>query len=240
MKCVILQPTYLPWIGYFAMIDLTDTFIFYDDVQFVKQSWQQRNKIRQNENNWLWLTVPVIQKFGQKINETLIDNKSYWNKKHIKSIQAVYSQAQYFNSFIGEISNILLKNWEYLCDLDISIITKICKMLDINIPKFIKSSDLSGIDGQKTDRVISILKKIGADEYISGPAAKDYIDIKEFDQHNIKLYWFNYEHPIYPQSCSKFMPYLSIVDLIMNTGDSSIKYIRNNLENAIVEANGGI
>ena len=177
MKAVILQPMYLPWMGYFGMIDIADVFVFYDDVQFSNQSWQQRNRIKTN-NGVVWLTVPVLKNFGQKINEVKINNSTNWRKKHLKTIKYSYSKAPYFKDYKDIFEEIYDKEWEYLCELDIHIIKTISEILGLKT-KFILSSELN-VEGKKTDRLINVLKKINATEYISGPSAKAYIEPEKF------------------------------------------------------------
>lgn len=234
MRAVVLQPTYLPWMGYFGMIDIADTFVFYDDIQFSVQSWQQRNKIKSTNGDWMWLSVPIVRKFGQNINEVQVNNSSNWRKKHWSSIYQSYAKAPCFKDYKEEIERIYQKEWEYLNDLSISIIEKLSELLGVNMPKFIKSSELTDITGEKSDRLLFVLEKMGADEYISGPAAKDYIEIDKFKEKGIKLYWYEYQHPVYPQIKGEFIPYLSAIDLLFNTGDEAIKYIREGSQNALI------
>jgi hypothetical protein len=234
MRAVVLQPTYLPWMGYLGMIDIADIFIFYDDVQFSVQSWQQRNKIKSMDGNWMWLSVPIVRKFGQNINEVQVNNTSNWRRKHWSSIYQSYAKAPCFKDYKEEIERIYKKEWEYLSDLSISIIEKLSELLGVNMPKFIRSSELGDIKGEKTGRLLAILEKIGVDEYISGPAAKDYIEIERFRQKGIKLYWYEYQHPVYPQIRGEFIPYLSAIDLLFNTGEDAINYIRAGSKNALI------
>lgn len=232
MKAVIVQPIYLPWMGYFGLIDIADTFVFYDDVQFVKQSWQQRNKIK-TQNGWIWLTVPVFQNFGQKINEVKINNNLNWRDKHWKSIKHHYSKAPLFEEYMSIFEEIYEKNWKYLVDLNVTLIKEITEILDLKT-EFMFSSELNA-KGTKTERLINILNKIGADEYVSGPAAKSYIEIERFKNEGISLYWYEFNHPNYPQLYGDFIPYLSVIDLLFNAGNEAIKYIniREGLKNAI-------
>jgi hypothetical protein len=233
MRAVVLQPTYLPWIGYFGMIDIADTFVFYDDVQFSVQSWQQRNKIKSANGNWIWLSVPIVRKFGQNINEVRINNTTNWKKKHWASIYQSYTKAPCFNEYEEEIERIFQIEWEYLSDLNISLIKKLSELLGIRIPEFIKSSESGDITGQKTDRLLLVLEKIGADEYISGPGAKGYIDIDGFKEKGMKLYWYEFQHPVYPQIRGEFIPYLSAIDLLFNTGGEAVGYIREGAKDAL-------
>ncbi|AXI24945.1 hypothetical protein CFE53_01755 [Methanofervidicoccus sp. A16] len=232
MRVVILQPMYLPWIGYFGLIDIADVFVFYDDVQFVGSSWQQRNRIKISNGNWIWLTVPVMKKFGQKINEVKINNNKNWAKKHWKSIFYAYTRAPYFKDYSDVFEKFYKRRWEYIVDLNVTIIKEICKLLGLDSTKFIFSSQLN-VEGKKTDRLINILNKIGADEYISGPGAKAYIEPEKFKKAGIKLYWFEFNHPVYPQLYGEFIPYLSIIDLLFNMGDRSLEVIREGEKNAL-------
>ncbi|HIP90469.1 MAG TPA: hypothetical protein EYH22_02865 [Candidatus Nanopusillus sp.] len=232
MRVVILQPMYLPWIGYFGLIDIADVFVFYDDVQFVGSSWQQRNRIKISNGSWIWLTVPVIKKFGQKINEVKINNNKNWAKKHWKSIFYAYTRAPYFKDYANVFEKFYKRRWEYIVDLNVTIIKEICKLLGLDSTKFIFSSQLN-VEGKKTDRLINILNKIGADEYISGPGAKAYIEPEKFKKAGIKLYWFEFNHPVYPQLYGEFIPYLSIIDLLFNMGDRSLEVIREGEKNAL-------
>ena len=213
------------------MIDIADVFIFYDDVQFVKQSWQQRNKVSKWSN--LALTVPIFRKFGQKINETKIDNSSKWFKKHWKSIYHSYNKTPYFDEYYEEISLIYDENWDYLCDLNIHIIEVFTKLLELDKPQFIKSSDIKDVEGKKTDRLLNILNRTDIDEYISGPAAMDYIEPLKFKNNDINLYWYEYNHPVYPQIGDEFTPYMSVIDLLFNNGDKSQYYIKKGYETSL-------
>jgi len=230
MRAVVLQPTYLPWMGYFGMMDETDVFVFYDDVQFSVQSWQQRNKISASQG-WMWLTVPIVRKFGSRINDTRINNSTNWNKKHWESIRQSYSKTPFFEQFAPIFQEVYENEWEYLTDLNTTLIKKIAGILGLQT-KTVLSSELN-IEGMKTERLVNMLKKIGADEYISGPGARDYIDVNSFEENNIKLYWYEFQHPVYPQIRGEFIPYLSVIDLLFNTGGEAIRYIREGSQNAL-------
>ena len=234
----VMQPTYLPWIGYFGMIDMADVFIFYDDVQFVKQSWQQRNRIK-TQDGGIWLVVPVFQNFGQKINQVKINNNQNWLKKHWKSIQYNYSKAPFFNEYMAIFEEIYEKEWEYLADLNMALIKKISEFLGLDTV-FMLSSELKDVEGTKTDRLINILKLIGADEYLTGPGTKAYIEPEKFKGNDITLYWYEFNHPTYKQLYGDFVSHLSVIDLLYNMGDESIKLIREGEEDAVKEHDSGI
>lgn len=234
MKISIMQPTYLPWIGYFGMIDLSDIFIFYNDVQFVKRSWQRRNKIK-TPNGWMWLTVPVISNFKENINNVRINTAMNWREKHLKSIKFNYKSAPYFNEFQNILEYIYGENFEYLADLNIKIIKEIAKNLSIDT-KFMLSSDLKS-SGAKTDRLISIINPLKEDkkcDYLTSPGTINYIEQDKFKEKDINLYWYYFSHPEYLQLFGDFNPYLSIIDLILNVGTKeAINLIRKGNENAL-------
>ncbi len=233
MRAVVLQPTYLPWMGYFGMIDVADTFVFYDDVQFSVQSWQQRNRIKSPGSESIWLPVPVIHNFGQNINQVQINNASNWRKKHWQSIYQSYTKAPYFKNYAEEIESLYQKDWAYLCELNIFIIQKLSQLIGIRMPNFMKSSEIDDISGEKTDRLLRVLEEIGADEYIGNPGARDYIESDKFKEHGIKLYWYEYQHPVYPQIRGDFIPYLSAIDLLFNTGNEAVNFIMEGAKDAL-------
>lgn len=225
MKCVIMQPTYLPWIGYFDLIDQSDSFVFFDNVQFSKQSWQQRNKIK-TSNGELWLTIPILQNQKQKINEVKIDNKSNWKAKHEKSIKFNYCKAPYFDRYLKFIEETYNEDWEYLIDLNIHIIKFITKKINIK-KEFIMSSELN-LKGNKTDLLINICKKLDVDTYLSPLGSKEYIEEKNlFKKEGIKLEYQHFEHQKYHQLFRDFIPYMSMIDLLFNEGEQSLEIIRS-------------
>ena len=221
MRVVINQPTYIPWIGYFATLDSCDKYVIYDNVQFDHQSWQHRNKIR-NQEGWMWLTVPIVRNKTQLINEVKIDGNK-WQKKHWKSIQQNYSRTPYFEQYESVFQKIYQTEWEYLIDLDVALLKELAIQLRINMPEFIYASDIK-TEGHKTDRLIPILKATGADIFIEGLAGKNYIEVNRLNEAGIEIKWFEYNHPVYPQR-GEFIPYLSAIDLLFNTGDKAIDYI---------------
>ena len=235
MKAVILQPTYLPWMGYFDLIDKADVFVLFDDVQFVGRSWQQRNKIR-TPQGWIWLTVPISRAAGsrRKISEMQIDNGTDWKETHRKSLGYNYGKAPFFRECMGLLEEIYAQDWQYLCDLNVALVKEMSAMIGL-APKFVRSSELGG-EGLKTDHLISILNRIGADEYISGPAARDYIELDKFRTARIRLYWHQFHHPRYPQLHGEFVPYMSAVDLLLNTGRDAVNYVREGGREALILA----
>ncbi len=223
MKVAVCQPMYLPWIGYFALMDKVDVYVFYDDVQFSPQSWQQRNRIKTG-NGIQWLTIPIKRNFGQKICDVEINTDVIWRVNHAKAIEQAYSKAPNFEPYSWYIDDFYQMYWYYLSDLTIYESTFIAEMLDVELPEFLKSSEMN-LTGSKDDRLLELLEKVGATEYISGVKAKDYIDEDKFKKAGIKLTWFEYEHPVYPQIRGEFVPYMSAIDLMFNVGKESVKYV---------------
>ena len=225
MKIAIMQPTFLPWIGYFSMISKVDTFVILDNVQFDKRSWQQRNKIK-SFDKFQYLTVPVKSKglFNQHIREVEINIEEDYISKHKKTITNLYSKSKYFNKFSSNIFNIYNENFKFLIDLNMKFISYFCNYLNINT-NIIYSSKLQ-VEGKKEHLILNICKYLKSDHYLSPIGSKNYIQRNNlFDDNNITLQYFEYNHPIYNQLYNDFIPYLSIIDLVFNEGDRSKNFI---------------
>jgi len=224
-KIAILQSNYIPWKGYFDLIRSVDEFIIYDSVQYTKNDWRNRNTIK-TSNGLKWLTVPVKYSFSEKqsIYETIIDNNR-WQIKHWKSIENNYSKAKYYDEIEKILRPLILENrYIYLSDLNSSLIKAICKFL--NIKTEIKQSKDFELPFDRQERLIKICKDCNADIYVSGPAAKNYINVSKFDDNNIQLKWFEYKnYPEYKQKGEIFCHNVSIIDLLFNCGEKSIYYI---------------
>ena len=233
MRVCIMQPTYLAWMGYFAMMDLSDVFVFYEDVQFEKRSWQQRNRIKMPSGEWNWLSVPVTHNRDTAIKDMKINNSTDWKKDHWKTIYYAYHKAPFFNVYQNAIENIFQKNWENLSEMNIYINHILADLIGIKMPAIFKSSDLGGDERRRTDRILYLVKKFGADEYISAPGFRDYLEKDKFKNAGEKLSWCEYHHPVYPQLSGDFIPYLSVIDLLFNTGPEAIKYLRQGEKNAL-------
>jgi len=229
MKAVIMQPTYLPWLGYFDLIDQADVFVFLDTVQFEKQSWQQRNKIRTSEG-LEWITVPVLIKgrFGQLIRDVEI-NPVAFPEKHIKQIKQHYGRAPYFHKYFDELADLLIMSSKDLSlnNLNIELIQWACSKLSLS-PVFYRSSDL-GVTGKRTELLVNVLKAIKATQYLSPLSSWDYLknDHCQMSSHNIALGFHNYAHPEYRQVYDPFIPFVSIIDLVFNEGERSAAVIRS-------------
>ncbi|HZS54349.1 MAG TPA: WbqC family protein [Bryobacteraceae bacterium] len=226
-SCVILQPSYIPWRGYFHQIQKADLFVFYDDVQYDDRGWRNRNRIKTRAGS-KWLTIPVAAKGAQvksiPIDEVHICWDRDWAKDHLKSFQHNYAHAPYF-----DIYEPLLKEWfgrrpDRLADFTIETTIELAHELGIENTRFLRSSELECL-GSKTDRLLNILMALGAKHYISGPSAKDYLEVEKLAQHGISVEWMSYDYPDYPQLFPPFDPFVSVLDLLMNTGPRASTHI---------------
>ena len=219
----IVQSSYLPWKGYFDLIRDADIFIFYDDIQYTKNDWRNRNRIK-GPNGAFWLTIPVPKNsVNLKINEVVIEN-SEWQKKHLKSIRECYSGAKFFDEYFPFFEDFYARNqWRFLSEMNQVLIKQISAWLGLTTP-FAASSDFD-LAGQKTDRLIQLLQQVGAEQYVSGPSAKAYLEEEKFLRAGIRLLYKNYDYPMYPQLRGKFVHEVSIIDLLFNTGDQAPGFI---------------
>ncbi len=225
-KVAILQSNYIPWKGYFDIIHSVDEFILYDDMQYTRRDWRNRNRIISKDGT-IWLTIPVESKgkYYQKIKETKVSNHE-WIETHKKCIQNNYARSPFFKEYKDVIFSTYdnCKTEDYLSKINYNFILTICSILGIET-KISWSSDYLLIDG-KTERLVQLVKDAGGDYYLSGPAAKDYIDAKQFEDANIELAWMDYSgYREYNQNSSKFIHEVSILDLIFNEGKRATDFI---------------
>ncbi len=224
MIVAIHQPQYLPWLGYFDKIGRADIFVLLDNVQYKKNEWQNRNRIK-TAHGWQWITVPVLNEFRQKINQVKINNRVDWKRKHLHALMYNYSKSPYFDEhkpFFEHIYN--KKDWEYLVDINTHLIKYLVKALGIG-SKILTASNFKLRD-HPTERLIDICKAVGADTYLSGVDGYKYMDMEKFEQAEIKVFVQNFKHPTYSQLFGKFEPFMSIIDLLFNHGHESLKIIR--------------
>ena len=229
MKVSIFQPTYLSWIGFYKVIDWAERYVFLDDVQYENHSWQSRNRIKSSQGE-LMLTVPIIRNFPQNINQVKINYSRDWTKDHLKSIQMNYSRAPFFKDFFPLLESFYQTKPAGLLELNVNIIKGICEFLDIKTD-FHYSSAL-GLDSElkQNGKVVAILKKMEADQYVHGAAAWEYMKKQVELYDNIKLIPLKFEHPVYQQLYGEFIPYLSIIDLIFNCGQAEASAIIKNVK----------
>ena len=221
---VALQPGYLPWCGYFDQIDRADIFVHYDDVQLDKQGWRNRNQIK-TRDGVQWLTVPILHKqLTQRICDTEIDGRVPWARKHLRSIEQNYAKAEFRDDLIEAIRTVLDRPWTMISDLVITLCETICGLLGVSA-QFERSSELNS-NGDRNERLVEICHKFDINRYLTGAAAVNYLDVELFEGNGIQVEFQRYEPVEYEQLHGKFLPYLSVVDLIMNCGPASLEIIR--------------
>ena len=224
----IMQPTYLPWIGYFDLINRVNDFVFLDVVQLAKRSWQVRNRIKTKDGD-IFLSVPIQKTKSRNdviISESLINDNISWRSKHLKSIKYNYERANYFNEMYGFLELFFNQNINNLCAFNINFIKSVANKMNIST-NFILASELNNLKGTKDDLLVSICKELSCNKYLSPLGSKEYIDRNNpdgsFSRNDIELLYHNYNHPTYSQLHGDFIPYMSIIDLLFNHGFKGAK-----------------
>ena len=224
MTVSILQSNYIPWKGYFDIIARSDVFVIYDEVQYTKNDWRNRNIIK-TQNGLQWLTIAVKHdSLDQKICDTQVF-KNNWSKKHIGTLQANYAKAPFFKDYKEAIFEVYENVTSNLSEINLQFINAICRILEIDT-KIIDSRTLN-LRGDKQERLIHACKILEADTYLSGPAAKSYIEEDIFESNNIKVEWMDYaNYKEYNQLFSPFEHGVSILDLIFNEGPNARQFLK--------------
>jgi hypothetical protein len=224
MKAAIVQSNYIPWRGYFDLIDDADVFVFYDDVQYTDQDWRNRNRIK-TQNGPMWLSVPVLHDITTLIQDARIDYKRPWVDKHVRSLSQAYGRAPFFHSHASELFEILQHRPETISSLNVGV----CRwaMAKLGISTRVHMSSEFAASGDRQGRLIEIIRTLGADCYVSGPSARSYLDARRFEAAGIALEYKAYKYSPYPQLHGQFEPNLSVVDLIFNCGDASRTYLKS-------------
>jgi hypothetical protein len=216
-RAAVMQPTYLPWLGYFDLIDQSDVFVFLDTVQFTKQSWQQRNRVKTPQGA-AWLTVPVHQSLGQKITDVGIREPEKFRHKHWSSIVANYGRTPFWAAVSPRFKALYEQPIDKLCELNIAIIQAIADELKLTT-LFVRTSELPPIEGHKADMLVNLCRYLEVDVYLSPMGARDYLtDDAAFTAAQQRLEFHVYQHPTYPQLFGEFVPYMCALDALFNAG----------------------
>ena len=229
----IMQPTYLPWMGYFDLIDTADIFVFLDDAQVLKRSWGVRNRIL-SQNGETFLTVPLSgHKHGEgsAFVDTRIDSDQQWAKTHLATIRHAYAKAPHFAEVFGDLEALLFTEHPTIGALNEDFIAATARRIGVTTP-FLKSSELPAIEGRKDDRLLSICRAVDAGTYLAAPGSAAYIEQEQesgaFAGSGVAIRYHNFVHPVYPQRQDGFVSHMSIVDLLMNCGyASALEIIRS-------------
>ena len=225
-KVAIVQSNYIPWKGYFDLINWADEFILFDDMQFTRRDWRNRNRIK-TPKGLIWLTIPVESKgmFFQKIKDTVISDPK-WNRRHWKSIVQNYSKAKYFGDYKDLFQDLYLGSCEkFLSQINFRFLETLCMALDIRT-KLSWSMDYHLAEG-KTERLVDLCKQVGARQYISGPTARGYINEDLFRAEGIAVCYMDYKgYPEYDQLFPPFEHRVSVIDLMFNAGPEACRYLK--------------
>jgi len=223
MKVAIAQSNFLPWRGYFDLIRQSDLFIIYDDVQYTKGDWRNRNKIKTPRGSE-WITVPVRRgPLGRRIDETRVNYSTPWARKMLKRIQDSYRDAPHLEPYFPELTDLLSRQVASISELNTRLITWACAHLGIDTP--MKMSREYHAEGAKTERLIGILQQAKANTYLSGPSARAYLRPESFERAGIRLEYKSYDYPEYEQLHPPFDPAVSVIDLLFMKGETARRYL---------------
>jgi hypothetical protein len=222
----IHQPNFLPWIGYFYKISQADTFVVYDDVQYTKNGYINRNRIK-TPNGEQWLTLPVKQagNFGQNILNTEILNADRVQKKIARTLEMNYKKCPYFVDYFEDLQNILAKGTSTLALLNLELINYCCRVLEIDT-KIILSSSFLPSEKNSDSRLIEICNHLKATSYLSGKGGANYQSEEKFKNEGIELNYTEFTFPKYEQPWGDFLPNLSIVDTLFNCGSEASEFVK--------------
>ncbi len=231
MRIGVIQSNYVPWRGYFDFIREVDLFVFYDDQQFSKGSWRNRNKIK-TPAGLKWLSVPVKhERLSQLICDTRIEYSTDWQMNHLNQFTESYRKTPFFPDAHDLLRDAFSFRDGTISELNVRLVHLICAYFGIGTPmKFSKEYSLTG---EKTERLIDLFQKTGASTYLSGPSARDYLDESLFRKHGIRLEYKSYDYPSYPQPWGAFEGTVSILDLIANCGQESKELLRSSTPNEV-------
>jgi hypothetical protein len=223
---VILQPSYLPWRGAFDQIHRGDVFVFLDDVQYDRRGWRNRNRIK-TAGGPRWLTVPVHAKGtheGLLIKDVKICREGDWQSKHARAIRHSYARSPFFDRVWPILAPFYDRPFERLVDLTVSSTVALAEALGIGDTRFVRSSEL-GVEGGRTERLLRICQHLRADHYLTGPAARGYLEERRFDDAGITVEYMTYDYPDYEQLHGRFEPSVSVIDLLFMKGPEASRFI---------------
>lgn len=215
------QPAYLPWLGLFHKIALADQFVSFDMVQYLPKDWNNRNRLK-SASGPIWLTVPVLRKgyLEKPISDIEIRNDLPWARKHWNALYLNYGKAPYFDRYAPFFEDVYHREWRLLADLDTYMLRWFLETLGIDV--IVSKASEHHFAGQKSDLVLDMCQKLGADLYVFGALGKDYARTATFEEQGVRVMFQEYKHPAYRQLHGSFLPCLSVVDLLFNCGEHSL------------------
>jgi hypothetical protein len=223
MTVAIHQPQYLPWLGYFDKMDRADVFVLLDNVQYKKNEFINRNRIK-TAAGWQWITVPVQYRFPERIDQVAIHDGVNWRRQHAQAILTNYGRAPHFAAYRLFFEELFSRPWERVCDLNAHVVRGLADLLGIRREMPLASAWTLGDD--PTGRLVDICERLGADTYLSGAGGQGYLDLAQFEAAGIRVVFQAFEHPVYPQRFGPFEPFMSVVDLLFNCGAESLEIVR--------------
>jgi hypothetical protein len=226
VRCAIVQPSYVPWRGYFDLIRRVDVFVFYDDVQYDTNGWRNRNRIK-TAAGVQWLTIPVHARGAQTYHRPIHSIQTVddgWPRRHVQTLVRAYSRAPHFREHREWLEAMFASPPPLLADFTIQLTVEIATRLGMTTTRFLRSSTLDAA-GAKTDRLLHVLRSVGASRYLSGPTAHAYLDERRLADAGIAVDWVAYDYPPYPQLHPPFDPHVSVLDLLFMTGPRAIDFI---------------
>jgi hypothetical protein len=229
MRVGIIQSNFVPWRGYFDFIDSVDLFVFYDDVQYTKNDWRNRNRIL-SPNGLRWLTVPVHhQSLGMTIDEVPIDYGQDWVASHLGQLETCYRSAPFFHSYVNDFADIVKRMYPSISELNVALCHWVMQALSIRTPTLM-SRQLC-VKGKKTERLLDVLRSVGGTTYLSGPSAASYLDLWQFEREGIAVEFKSYDYAPYPQVQQGFQGEVTILDLLFNVGPKARDFLKSTSPN---------
>jgi hypothetical protein len=219
----IHQPQYLPWLGYFDKLERCEVFCLLDTVQYKKNEFQNRNRIK-TADGWQWLTVPVTYRFPQRIREVEVNQTVNWQRKHLQALKSNYSKAPFFQSYYPSFEEFYQQPYEMVVDVNVASIEMLMELLGLE-RKLVLASSLQLDTEDPTLRLVEICQALGASAYLSGKDGAKYMDTDMFVSHEIEVLFQDFKHPQYPQCYGSFEPNMSVADLLFNCGPESLAII---------------
>jgi len=223
MRIAIHQPQYLPWLGYLDKLDQSDVFVLLDTVQFKKNEWQNRNRIR-TAQGWQYLTVPVLHEFPQRMDRVRINNQIDWRRKHMQALETHYVKAPYYQRYGPAFRELYARDWECLAPLNEAVLSVLNDAFGIST-RMVRASQYEAREEQ-TGRLVDLCKAVGGDRYLAGAGGRDYMDVAQFEAAGIAVEFQEFIHPEHEQVYRPFIAGMSAVDLLFNCGGEGFRAVR--------------
>ena len=220
----IHQPQYMPWLGYFDKIDRAGVFVLLDTVQYKKNEWQNRNRIK-TADGWQWLTVPVNYRYPQSIREVAVNGRERWQHRQRQAITTNYRKAPYWSVLEPFLEEVWTRQWQTIAQLNIHVVKRLVEILGIETPIHV-ASETGAFPEDPDERLIAIARHFGADTYLAGSGGHYYMDLEKYSKNRLRVVFQEYRHPVYRQQFGEFIPFLSVLDLIFNHGLESLSIVR--------------